>query len=410
MNRRTELFDNRVADWLEDDPVLAPPQLLETVLAAVPSIPQRRGGVAWPQRALSMPWQFAAAVIAVVVVSVLGLLILRGPSVGPKPSPTTNTPGLPMRVDVPLRFYSINLPAGSLQSVVTGTTGVDTFNADEGRLDVRFALLPANTGQDAWADAYFVEQMGETGGCAGLDPGTWDQIRVGQETGRIYALNCLPGWMVLLAIGDRGYDIRFTVRGGQDATRARAVFDEILLALSFQQGATPPLALSTFTSSRYGFSIGYPTGWKITESTAALGEKDIPWARGNQVDLIEGPDSGSSPGQPTTGTLDLASVALTPGTTLQAFTANTAGLTCGNGAGTPITVDGETGNIVEYGGCNGDFHQWVTVIHQGRGYHILWLNVPVSKDYDRLVFRQILPTFRFPVAGQTSPPSSPAGS
>jgi hypothetical protein len=42
MNGRTELFDNRLADWLEDDPVVAPPQLLETVLAAMPSIPQRR--------------------------------------------------------------------------------------------------------------------------------------------------------------------------------------------------------------------------------------------------------------------------------------------------------------------------------------------------------------------------------
>ena len=43
MNRSTELdFDQRIADWLEDDPNLAPSQVLETVLAAYPSIPQRR--------------------------------------------------------------------------------------------------------------------------------------------------------------------------------------------------------------------------------------------------------------------------------------------------------------------------------------------------------------------------------
>ena len=43
MNRSTELdFDQRIADWLEDDPNLAPLQAIETVLAAYPSIPQRR--------------------------------------------------------------------------------------------------------------------------------------------------------------------------------------------------------------------------------------------------------------------------------------------------------------------------------------------------------------------------------
>ena len=43
MNRSTEPdFDQRIADWLEDDPNLAPRQAIETVLAAYPSIPQRR--------------------------------------------------------------------------------------------------------------------------------------------------------------------------------------------------------------------------------------------------------------------------------------------------------------------------------------------------------------------------------
>ena len=36
------LFDQRIADWLEDDPHDAPGQVLEIVLAALPSIPRRR--------------------------------------------------------------------------------------------------------------------------------------------------------------------------------------------------------------------------------------------------------------------------------------------------------------------------------------------------------------------------------
>jgi len=35
-------FDQRIADWLEADPSVAPPVVLATVVAAAPSIQQRR--------------------------------------------------------------------------------------------------------------------------------------------------------------------------------------------------------------------------------------------------------------------------------------------------------------------------------------------------------------------------------
>jgi hypothetical protein len=103
MNQRTELFDNRLAEWFEDDPVQAPPQLIETVLAAVPSIPQRRAGLAWQPAALPRPWQLAAAAALVVALSLLALRAFTPPTVAPSqsppPSPTepaptsTSTPG-----------------------------------------------------------------------------------------------------------------------------------------------------------------------------------------------------------------------------------------------------------------------------------------------------------------------------
>ena len=52
MNRSDEpLFDTRIADWFEDDPHSAPDQALDIVLAAFPSIKQRRA-----QRA---PWRYS---------------------------------------------------------------------------------------------------------------------------------------------------------------------------------------------------------------------------------------------------------------------------------------------------------------------------------------------------------------
>jgi hypothetical protein len=404
MNRRTEMFDDRLADWLEDDPLQAPPQVLQTVLAAVPSIPQRRAGIAWRPGPFTLHLQLAAAIVLVVVASVLGLLVLRGPSVGPTSSPSSRA-GLPNRVDVPLRFYSIYLPAGWLANVSTGTTGVDAFNGPEGELDVRFALIGPNTGQEAWADAYFAEQVAAHPGCSDESSVAWESARVGQQDGRLYALQCLPGWLAMTAVGDRGYGLQFTVRGGTPSATARALFARILAGMFFGQGATPPLDLSTFTSSRYGFSIDYPTGWRVTQAAHDLGPKDIPWANGDQVDLIEGLETGTAPGQPTSGTLDLGAATLDPGTTLEAFS-NSAGLACGNGTGTPITIDGETGRIVEYKACYGVFHQWVTVIHAGRGYHLIWMNYPGSEDYDRVVFQQILPTFRFAGGSSSAAPST----
>ena len=93
MNRSTEPdFDQRIADWLEDDPNLAPRQALETVMAAYPSIPQRRT-VRAPRRftTMTMPLRLAtAAVIGVLVVG--GAYYLTRPGLpaigGPGPSPT----------------------------------------------------------------------------------------------------------------------------------------------------------------------------------------------------------------------------------------------------------------------------------------------------------------------------------
>ena len=77
-------FDPRIADWLEADPNVAPPDLLMVVESALPSIPQRR---AW-----SLPWRFPpmnrfavlAAVVALAAVAGLGVL-----AVGSQPAKQT---------------------------------------------------------------------------------------------------------------------------------------------------------------------------------------------------------------------------------------------------------------------------------------------------------------------------------
>jgi hypothetical protein len=100
-------FDQRIADWLEHDPSRAPDAVLETVLAAVPSIPQRRRrlvfGLARTDRAggwrtipVNSTFKLAVGATATMAVIVAGLVLLSprmtpgigGPGTTPTPAPS----------------------------------------------------------------------------------------------------------------------------------------------------------------------------------------------------------------------------------------------------------------------------------------------------------------------------------
>jgi hypothetical protein len=106
MNRSDEpLFDSRIADWLEDDPHTAPNQALDVVLAAFPSIKQRRAlRVPWGYTDVSTSFKLAFAAAAIVL-AVVGSAYLIGrppaePGVGggPTPSPSSTAGTDPLDV------------------------------------------------------------------------------------------------------------------------------------------------------------------------------------------------------------------------------------------------------------------------------------------------------------------------
>ncbi len=96
MTRSDEpLFDPRIADWLEDDPYTAPDQALDVVLAAFPSIKQRRAWrVPWRVPGMTTPLRLGLTAAAVGALAIGSLLVVnRGPSGpggpgGPTPSAT----------------------------------------------------------------------------------------------------------------------------------------------------------------------------------------------------------------------------------------------------------------------------------------------------------------------------------
>ena len=140
MNRSDEaLFDARIADWLEGDPHGAPEQALDVVLAAFPSIKQRRAArVPWRFPDMSSPLKlaFGAAAIAVVVGGVMLLGPWRpasdvaapataSPSAGPSAAIATSSPPL---------------------APVTGLPGAFVFRRDNGDDKDVYLMRPDRSG------------------------------------------------------------------------------------------------------------------------------------------------------------------------------------------------------------------------------------------------------------------------
>jgi hypothetical protein len=86
---RDPWFDERIADWLQDDADHAPPIVLDVIAAAVPSIPQRRHSWApWRTFPMSFPIRSAVGAGVLIVVAVFAIAVLRptdSSSVGGRP-------------------------------------------------------------------------------------------------------------------------------------------------------------------------------------------------------------------------------------------------------------------------------------------------------------------------------------
>jgi TolB protein len=140
MNRSDEaLFDTRIADWLEDDPHAAPDQALDVVLAAFPSIKQRRAARApWRFLDMSAPLKlaFAAAAIAVVV----GGVMLFGPW-----QPASNV-AAPATASPPAGPSAVTATSSPTLPPVTGLPGAFVFRRDSGDNRDVFLMQPDRSG------------------------------------------------------------------------------------------------------------------------------------------------------------------------------------------------------------------------------------------------------------------------
>jgi hypothetical protein len=180
MTRSDEtLFDPRIADWLEDDPTAAPDQTLDVVLAAFPSIKQRRASrVPWRFPTVNGATRLALAAAAVVALTVGGLYVFnRGPSepggaTTPTPSPASSpsagkdlldvsnwkafmSPRYGFKAKYPTTYRSV--PSATLWRMPNSAANMfDGFQGDGAAkwLNGVSMLLPVGATRDDWYDEY----------------------------------------------------------------------------------------------------------------------------------------------------------------------------------------------------------------------------------------------------------------
>jgi hypothetical protein len=296
----TPEFDQRIADWLEDDPDNAPEVVLATVLAAYPSIPQRHASrVPWRFRPMTQTTRLLAGAAAIAVIVLGGVLLLRPggntgpaappPNSSPSPSPAATGPS-PRPAQSPLALtetftsaryaYSVKYPAGWAAAPATKTwlagqpnTWASGINDEISGATVRFsgasqALAPGQSA-DQWITAY----------ANGADTSSWSTLLMGGERARIdydggpaAGGTITPGGVMFDAIvvaGTRAYN--FNMDGKLD----RATFEAFLGTVTFDPASSVPLT-QDYTSSRHGFSIKVPATWKVTPATK-------PWPAGTEA-------------------------------------------------------------------------------------------------------------------------------
>jgi len=321
-----ELFDPRIADWLEEDPTRAPLDLLDDVLRSMPAIRQRpRHRLSWATRQrVVTPVAFAAGIAFAVVASLV--LVGRptreiaapstppGPTALPAPSSARSAPApsaaptsaraaasappdlsivssLTKRYASPTYGFSIATRPNWVSTPATlPWTGPDNSTPVVDEIDFTGTASGMTAGSqeldpgetlDQWLAPFAANTGGMSPSCLGGDPATWPPVQVGDAVGRWQQM-CNAAEVVVES-GGRAYVFTWW-SGSYDKSQQLSADDykAVLTTVRFDPGAATPLPSAppltqSFTSPRNGFSIRYPAGWTATPATES-------WAPGTALD------------------------------------------------------------------------------------------------------------------------------
>jgi hypothetical protein len=397
----TPEFDQRIADWLEDDPDDAPDAVLATVLAAFPSIPQRRASrVPWRNAPMTQTSRLLAGVAAIVVVFVGGVLLLRpGPDSGvggASPSALLASPRVSALARLDRTFtsnrygYSVAYPNDWTAAIATLPWTADTANSagsginDELRgTGIRFSgasqILASGQTADAWIRE-FGSPVGALAGQGGA-PETWPTVTIGGAPGWIDVVGGadptgkVAGTLFDAVVVAGRYGYNFSMVGNVD----HATFEAFLATVKL---ASIPTLDQTFASPLGGYTIQRPSAWTVTPATKS-------WTSGYETETYSD-HIGTAP------RIDGTSTKLPAGMTFDAwFAAYDADRVLGTACGAPsrnedITIDGAVGHLDIH--CSATYLE--AVVPKGGRVYVFTMFAPFSLDapYSRPLFETLLAT------------------
>ncbi len=157
----------------------------------------------------------------------------------------------------------------------------------------------------------------------------------------------------------------------------------------------PVVGLTIFTSTVYGYSIGYPSGDSVEKATRSMSAVDLP-AEGPNPALDRFLPEGAGPVIAVGARPEAAGTSV--GDWTDAVTERVHSLTGGcstPGAPESARVGGEPARIVTFPLCDGLFQVWALVLHGTSGYFIVFRDDPGTEKTDRPLDDRVLATFRF---------------
>jgi hypothetical protein len=263
------MFDQRIADWLEDDPSTAPQEALDIIAAALISVPQRSGGWRLTRGQPALRFGFAMVVALVVVMAtwnLLGAPSFGGPATPSPPTPTElvptlagPTPPFGLGGDVapfgsPLYGYTLDRPVEwTVRTATRALQEVEPPWVDSPAVDY-IAAFPLSSAQpgiilaavdvaddrtlDEWTDLTAVATCGEP---ASRVPMTIDgEFGLRLEYPSCYALHHI--WTTVIHDSRAYHIVWIGGRGSEEADRAH--FDQVVATFRF-----PTTSPSTAPSS-----------------------------------------------------------------------------------------------------------------------------------------------------------------
>lgn len=244
-------FDQRLNDWLDEGPQVAPHDLLHAVLEEVPAVRQerRRLFVGWWRILMLTSARLGVAAIAVAVVAAVVIATRPAPSVGTGPTPTPTPIASPSTFTSRLYGYSISVPPGW-----TATWSVNRWDGG-GAPDIQdlvndnfvspgtaaMIVAAAPTSKDLatyTADGIAVTYAIHKDTCPGAQhPDSVESITIGGEPGELESINC--GILINVAYtvhAGQGYRFTFRDPAVQAATDPadKATFLAMLASVQFK--------------------------------------------------------------------------------------------------------------------------------------------------------------------------------